>query len=143
MFASGSVAVHLSPEKRSQYMIIGSTAAVFVLGALTQLLPYYAGIDLLGASFSQAKPFEFNVLFPYGVAAALFGTILPPVMFTKGFPAVGIGMGSILSSMELPFAMLTAYLVLGDAITPLQLLGAATIFAAILMLNYRAAFGKK
>jgi hypothetical protein len=40
-----------------------------------------------------------------GVVLALFGTIIPPLLMNAGFPLTGIGLGSIVSALELPVSV--------------------------------------
>ena len=58
-------------------------------------------------------------------------------MLNKGFPVVGIGLGSIISSVELPFATLVAFLLLGERIGVPQMIGIGIILGAVFVLNYR------
>ncbi|MEZ2337249.1 EamA family transporter [Mucilaginibacter sp. RCC_168] len=62
---------------------------------------------------------------------ALFGTILPPLLFTKGLPKTGIGLGSIVSSVEIPESILFAHFILNESVTPIQWVGVALIIMAL------------
>lgn len=135
--ASGVIAPHLAPVKRSQFMLYGGAAVVAIFVFLTQIGPYYLHLNLVGDSFAQAKPFDFRILFSYGLLLSLFGMIVPPFMLNKGFPITGVGLGSIISSVELPFAAAFAYVLLGEALQPLQMLGIAIIITAVCLVNYR------
>lgn len=136
--ATGSVAPHLHPVKRSQFMLYGGSMVVVTFVVLSQIMPYHFGLNLLGEEFTRAKAFNFDILFSYGLLLALFGTILPPIVLNRGFPITGVALGSIISSIELPFAMLIASLLLNESITPLQGLGVAVILMSVLILNLRA-----
>jgi hypothetical protein len=46
-----------------------------------------------------------------GVVLALFGTIIPPLLMNAGFPT-GIGLGSIVSALELPVSVTMAFVLL-------------------------------
>lgn len=123
LFASSRVAAHLSPLQRGQYMVRG--------GALLVAMAF----GVLGLLQQPHGPFQFQIFASYGLFLALFGTIIPPLMLNRGFPVVGVGLGSILSSVELPFAMMMAYLLLGEKINLTQGLGVALILGAIVLIN--------
>jgi hypothetical protein len=43
-----------------------------------------------------------------GVVLALFEPIIPPLLMNAGFPLTGIGLGSIVSALELPVSVTMA-----------------------------------
>lgn len=71
----------------------------------------------------------------WGSILALFGTVLPPLLFTAGIPRTGIGVGSIISSVEIPVSILSASLVLQDKIVPLQWIGVLVILLSVIIVN--------
>jgi drug/metabolite transporter (DMT)-like permease len=137
MFATSTVAPHLPPVKRSQFMLYSGTLIVLLFGLLTQILPYYFNVHLVGEEFIRNQPFNPNIFLTYGLIVAIFGTIIPPIMLNKGFPVVGVGLGSIVSSVELPFAVTIAFTFLNETVIGKQWLGVAIIIIAIVLLNYR------
>ncbi|HEX7673822.1 MAG TPA: DMT family transporter [Bdellovibrio sp.] len=143
MMSTGSVASHLPSVKRSQFMLFGGGLVVLVFAFMTQLGPRYFGIEILSSDFIQNKPFEFSIFWTYGLFVAVFGTILPPIMLNKGFPITGVALGSIISSMELPFATLIAFALLGEHIGRVQLLGVGLILFSVFLLNYRMILKEK
>ncbi|QLY26564.1 DMT family transporter [Bdellovibrio sp. KM01] len=132
-----SVASHLHPIKRSQIMMYGACIVVGLFGFLTQLGPYYLNVNLIGEEFIRNQPFNFSIFMSYGLIIAIFGTVIPPIMLNKGFPIVGVGLGSIISAVELPFAMTISFLVLNESVVSTQWLGAMVIIMAIVLLNYK------
>jgi drug/metabolite transporter (DMT)-like permease len=54
-----------------------------------------------------------------------------------GFPLCGIGLGSIVSSAELPVSVLMAYMFLHERVTAIQWLGILLIILAIIIMNLR------
>ena len=66
---------------------------------------------------------------------ALFGTIIPPMLLNAGFPLTGIGLGSIVSALELPVSVMMAYTLLNEKVDPLQWFGIALIILAIIIMN--------
>ncbi|MFT9846717.1 EamA family transporter [Aneurinibacillus sp. REN35] len=122
LFFSGKVAVHVSPWARSSLMITGSTILVFLLFMhdIPTVLPLQGDLLTIAAGVS------------------LFGAVLPPLFFAVGIPLVSGGVANILTSIELPIAILSASIILSEAVTPLQWVGTAIILLAI-ALNERGA----
>ncbi len=143
LMSSSRVATHLPPIKRSQFMLYGGAIAVAIFAFLTQLGPYYFNLHLVSSEFIKSAPFHFNIFLTYGLIVAIFGTIIPPIMLNIGFPVVGVGLGSILSSIELPFANIIAFLILGEHVNGMQWMGVMIIISAIFMLNYKLIFQTK
>ena len=137
LFTSNSVAAHLPPVKRSQFMIYGGSLVVIIFGFLTQIGPYYFNVQLIGSQFIQSQPLNISILLTYGLFLSVFGTVIPPLMLNRGFPIVGVGLGSILASLELPCAMLVAFLLLGERMAALQWVGVVAILGAVVLLNYK------
>ncbi|WP_413587099.1 EamA family transporter [Bdellovibrio sp. HCB274] len=134
-----SVAAHLHPIKRSQIMLYGACLMVGIFGFLTQVGPYYFDVHWVSEEFTRNQAFNFSIFLNYGLVIAVFGTVIPPIMLNKGFPIVGVGLGSIVSAVELPFAMTISYLVLNETVVGTQWLGALIIISAIVLLNYKMA----
>jgi drug/metabolite transporter (DMT)-like permease len=68
---------------------------------------------------------------------ALFGTIIPPIFLNKGFPLAGIGIGSILVSLEIPVSVGMAVWLLNEEVNLFQIIGIALILLGILVLNLK------
>ncbi|MEG0984394.1 EamA family transporter, partial [Algoriella sp.] len=66
---------------------------------------------------------------------SLFGTVLPPILLNKGFPHTGLGLGSIVSSLELPVSVTLAWIVIPETVLPIQWTGIAIIIFAIIISN--------
>lgn len=137
LYSTSSVANHLNPITRSRYMLYGGAIVVALFTVLAQVAPYYLNIHILSEGFVFNQPFDANIFKYYGLIVAVFGTVIPPIMLNKGFPIVGVGLGSILSSIELPVAMTISFLFLGEIVTLVQWLGVGIILSAIVLLNYR------
>lgn len=118
MFTANKVALGISSAQRSLYMLLGGAILVFGFGILT-----------------QTTPFNFGIFTKWGIVLALFGTIIPPMLLNAGFPKTGIGLGSIVSSLELPVSVTMAYFILNEEVTLLQWLGIALIIMAIVIMN--------
>jgi drug/metabolite transporter (DMT)-like permease len=135
--STSRVANHMNPIERSKFMLYGGCIIVATFAFLTQIGPFYLGLNLINEEFIFNQSFNANIFISYGFIVTIFGTVIPPIMLNKGFPIVGVGLGSILSSIELPVAMVIAFLFLGEIVNGLQWVGVVTILSAIILLNYR------
>lgn len=118
MFTSNRVATHLSSAQRSLYMLLGGALIVFAF-----------------AAYTWTGTFNTSIFLRWGLVLAVFGTIIPPMLLNAGFPHTGIGLGSIVSSLELPVSVMMAYILLGEDVNALQWTGIALIIAAIVIMN--------
>jgi drug/metabolite transporter (DMT)-like permease len=73
----------------------------------------------------------------YFVYLALFATIIPFGLFAVGLGRVGPTIGSMTAMLEPVIASAAAFLLLGEAMAPLQILGGALILAAVVLLQVR------
>lgn len=118
MFTANRIALGISSAQRSLYMLLGGAVVVFMFALLT-----------------QNTPFNFEIFLKWGIILALFGTIIPPMLLNAGFPQTGIGLGSIVSSLELPVSVLMAYFLLNENVNPTQWTGIMLIILAICIMN--------
>ncbi|WP_432223006.1 EamA family transporter [Flavobacterium sp. TMP13] len=120
MFTANRVATEISSAQRSLFMLLGGAVIVFTFAAVTQI-----------------SPFNLEIFAKWGIILALFGTIIPPMLMNAGFPLTGIGLGSIVSALELPISVLMAYILLNEQVVFLQWLGIVLIILAIVLMNIR------
>jgi drug/metabolite transporter (DMT)-like permease len=120
MFTANKVALEISSAQRSLFMLLGGAVIVLFFALLTQV-----------------TPFNFEIFAKWGILLALFGTIIPPMLLNAGFPHTGIGLGSIVSSLELPVSVLMAYFILHEKVTELQWFGIVLIILAIVIMNVK------
>lgn len=66
---------------------------------------------------------------------ALFATIIPFGLFTIGLGRVGPTIGTMTAMLEPVVASAAAFLLLGEAMAPMQILGGALILTAVLLLQ--------
>lgn len=118
MYAANKVATSVSSAERSLYMLLGGAVVV-----------------LFFALFTQHTPFNFDIFYKWGIVIALFGTIIPPMLLNAGFPLTGIGLGSIVSALELPVSVMMAYVLLNETVVFSQWIGIVLIILAIVMMN--------
>ncbi|MGM8216576.1 EamA family transporter [Bacillaceae bacterium W0354] len=112
---SGKVAVNVDPWTRTSIMVTGSMILVLIL-------------------FMREVPSVLNFdtkLMTIALGASLFGAVLPPLFFAIGAPLISGSMANILTSFELPVAILSASIILSEIITPSQWLGTIIIILAI------------
>jgi drug/metabolite transporter (DMT)-like permease len=120
MFAANKVALSISSVQRSLYMLLGGIIVVLVF-----------------ALFTQKTPFNYDIFYKWGILIALFGTIIPPILMNSGFPQTGIGLGSIVSSLELPVSVTMAYFLLHEQVLLVQWFGIILIITAIVLMNIK------
>lgn len=118
MFAANRVATTISSAQRSLYMLLGGAVIVFFFALAT-----------------QHTSFQFDIFFKWGILLALFGTVIPPMLMNAGFPLTGIGLGSIVSALELPVSVLMAFFILNETVVFSQWMGIVLIIFAIVMMN--------
>ncbi len=124
MFTANKVAIEISSEQRSLYMLLGGSVIVFIFSA-----------------FTQVGALNFEIYKNYGLFLALFGTIIPPILLNAGFPKTGLGLGSIVASLELPVSVLMAFLILNEKVVIWQWFGILLIIFAVIIMNIN--FSKK
>lgn len=124
MFTANKVALENSSAQRSLYMLFGGAVVVFAFSV-----------------FSQVGALNFEIFKNYGLFLALFGTIIPPILLNAGFPKTGLGLGSIVASLELPVSVLMAFLLLNEKVVFWQWCGILLIILAIIIMNLN--FSKK
>ncbi len=121
MFTANKIAIGVSSAQRSLFMLLGGAVIVLIFALAT-----------------QHTPWNLSIFYKWGIVLALFGTVIPPLLLNAGFPKTGIGLGSIVSSVELPVSVSMAYFLLSETVTWLQWLGIVIILGAIVLLNIRA-----
>lgn len=118
MFTANRVATEISSAQRSLYMLLGGAIIVFSFALAT-----------------QNTPFDFSIFVKWGIILSLFGTIIPPMLMNAGFPLTGIGLGSIVSALELPVSVMMAFILLHEKVVFLQWIGILLIILAIIIMN--------
>jgi len=85
-------------------------------------------------------------LWVYGLLLGVFGMIIPVFLFTIAVPKVGLGMSSILSSIELPIAVMVSVILLSETVSTLQIVGIAIIILGMslpILLSRKGRLAKK
>jgi drug/metabolite transporter (DMT)-like permease len=118
MYSTNQLEIHFPPLKRSLFMILG--------GLIVILFVFHKSVN---------PQFSGSIFFSWGLVLALFGTILPPLLFTRGMPLTGIGLGAILASIELPIAVIMACILLNEQVLISQWIGVTLILSAVIWMN--------
>lgn len=126
LFFSGKTAPRLSPWQRSPIMVTGSCLLILFL-----FPPVYLTAENLAAGLGWV-----------GIASGLLGAVIPPICLAAGTPHLKPGTVTILSSVELPTAVLGAWLIIHETVLPKQWLGIVLILAAI-ALHEKAEIGER
>ncbi|UUC45801.1 DMT family transporter [Flavobacterium cerinum] len=123
---------------------ISYTISIYSSSTIEKQLPNYTrslylvmgGLILISVFWNYTIPGNISVNAIYwGALLAIFGTILPPLFFTAGIPKTGIGIGSIISSIEIPVSVFAAHLVLQENISGIQWIGILIILISVILVN--------
>lgn len=140
MFTSNTLVTHIPVLRKSLIMLCGGAVIVFIYLFFAQIGPLH--FDVLKSLYlnftdntAHIKPFDYSIFYTYGFILALFGTIIPPTLFNLGFPKTGLGLGSIISSLELPVSVTMAFILLGEQVILIQWMGILLILFAIVLMN--------
>jgi len=120
MYSSNNIALHFPPKKRSLYMILGGLVIISFV--------FHSSLN---------RGFSHEIFLRWGLLLSLFGTVVPPLLFTRGMPLIGMGLGAIIASIEIPVAVLMASIWLREPVTLLQWLGVILILFAVILMNIR------
>ncbi|QMU08823.1 MULTISPECIES: EamA family transporter [Lactobacillaceae] len=71
----------------------------------------------------------------WGFWIALFSMVFPLVAYSIFMPHLELGIGPILSSLELPSSIVVAFVILGETVSGLQIFGVLVIIAAVIIPN--------
>jgi drug/metabolite transporter (DMT)-like permease len=119
----------------SVYILVGSriiphaSAIAASTTVITAAAVVYIGIVAVrGPTFPQTFSGWVDIF-----AIALVSTVLPIVTFLAGLERVGPTKASTLSTFEPVMSVMLAILILGETISPLQVLGGALILAAVIV----------
>lgn len=118
--ANGRIDKDVRWQSKSTLIMLGSAITILVINSRTIITDNHFGGEFL-----------LWVLF-----LAIIGTTIPTALFAVGIPRIGAGVSSILMTIELPVAVLCAYIVLGENISLPQIAGIIIMLAAISVMNY-------
>lgn len=127
IFLSSSVEKDTPVVQKSALFTTGGMITVFILSPPTGLLQLPVLMEIA----------------PYGFYLGLLGVVLPPILFTIGMPHVGPGLGTILTSSELPIAVILSSIVLSEHVSMSQWIGVVLILGGIVAGNLKISHTKK
>ena len=122
IYASAHIVKEIDSLQRSFYLSTGGFICV----------AFFVIFESFGSSF------DWEIFNFWGLLLALFGTILPPVLFAYGMPKVGVSTGTILGALELPVSVGCAYIFLNEELSFLNLIGLCLILGAVILVNVKA-----
>jgi drug/metabolite transporter (DMT)-like permease len=114
-FLTGFLPLNLDPIAKSAVMSTSSLVFVILLQA-PAIIDWNINGSLIG----------------WGVLLGFLGTALPFFCFNYGIPKIGSNLASLLGAMELPVAVIAAYLLLDEPLTGWQGAGIGLIIAGIM-----------
>lgn len=120
MYSSNNIELDSPPLRRSLFMILG--------GFIVIALIFHSSMN---------SHFSTGIFMRWGIVLSLFGTILPPLLFTRGMPLTGMGLGAIIASVEIPVSILVAYIWLQEPVDFIQWMGVILILFAVVLMNIR------
>lgn len=123
LFTGDKVQTELHPLMKSAVMLTAGLAAVYVIYPPTVLSG--AGVDT-------------GTLLLWGLALGFMGQVIPTLCFLVGIPMVGASLAALLGSMELPAAIIGAFLILGEQVDWPQWVGMFLILGGILISERKA-----
>lgn len=123
ILANDRMNTSVKPLAKSAMIMMGSTIGLVVLTASSLIAHHHFDLQLL----------------KWGVFLALFGTIIPPVLFAIGIPKVGATNSSIIMSAEFPVAVLCSYFVLDEKKDMIQWIGVIMMLLAIIGMKLKKA----
>ena len=133
------VAAGLGTAFAFAFYILASRVALKTMSAWTLLAYAYLSASLAWAFvvppwriFSQ--PYDAGTWWAF-VAIATIGTALPFGLFISGLKFLPPTQASIVSMLEPVVATLAAYIILGETLLPLQILGGGLVLAAVVMVE--------
>lgn len=121
VFLSSAVEKDTPAVQKSALFTTGGMITVFILNPPTGLFQLPVLMEIA----------------PYGLYLGLLGVVLPPILFTIGMPHIGPGLGTILTSSELPIAVILSSIVLSEHVSTLQWFGVVFILGGIVVGNLK------
>lgn len=129
IYLSGKIGADVPPIQKSALLTTGGFATVILI--FSSQVNFSLSMDtVLGVA-------------PFGLILGFFGVFLPPILFSIGMPRVGGGVGTILTSSELPVAVVMSTLVLNEVVYVSQWLGVILILLGIAVGNGLLLFNRR
>ncbi|WP_225352839.1 EamA family transporter [Lentilactobacillus parafarraginis] len=82
------------------------------------------------------RPLQFSAgALHWGAITAFFAMVLPLTCFSFFMPHLSLGIGPIISSLELPASVIFAFILLDETVTGVQIIGVTLIILAVIITN--------
>lgn len=120
IISTNKVALDVPTTTRSKWMAVGALIIV-LLAVFPQLF----------------NAFRWDILYGWGIFFGVFGAFIPALLLNYGMPKVNLGVGAIVSSIELPVAVSLAYILLGEKVNIYQWIGILLILIAVIGMNIK------
>ncbi|MEW9702545.1 DMT family transporter [Paenibacillus sp. SI8] len=121
LFATGQVKSSLPPLMNSAVMLTAAMLVMFILYPPTVFFQENGGNLLL-----------------WGLLLGFLGQVVPTISFNMGIPRIGSTLAAMLGSVELPVAVIAAFLILGESVQGMQWLGMGFILVGIIISEYKS-----
>lgn len=118
--ANGQCGHNVRWEAKSMAIMLGSSITIFAINA-----PRIIEGEYVNGEFAL-----------WIMLLAVAGTTVPTALFAAGIPKIGAPLSSILMTVELPVAVICAWLILGENMTAVQIAGVVLLLTAIVVMNY-------
>ena len=118
--ANGQCGHNVRWEAKSMAIMLGSSITTFAINA-----PKITKGEYMNGEFAL-----------WIMLLAVAGTTVPTALFAAGIPKIGVPLSSILMTVELPVAVVCAWLILGENMTAVQIAGVVLLLTAIAVMNY-------
>lgn len=118
--ANGQCGHNVRWEAKSMAIMLGSSITIFAINA-----PRITEGEYMNGEFAL-----------WILLLAVAGTTVPTALFAAGIPKIGAPLSSILMTVELPVAVVCAWLILKENMTAVQIAGAILLLSAIAVMNY-------
>ena len=118
IYFSGFLVVNKSPERRTLYLGIGCLLMVSLI---------------YGYSFIQH--FDARILWKWGIVLGLTAMVIPPLLYIRGMPVLGVGLSSVITCLQIPASAIFAWWILHEQVNGYQWWGIILIVAGIAGMN--------
>lgn len=125
--ANSRIAKEVPALKKSAIMMTGSTIGIMIVNAQYLVVGGHYDLNLL----------------KWALFLALFGTIIPPLLLSRGIPKVGAGISAIIMTAELPVAIICSNIILKEPLGPAKLIGVTIMLMAMVLMNIKVDFRQR
>ncbi|MFD0695743.1 DMT family transporter [Paenibacillus sp. GCM10027628] len=120
LFFTGQVKSSLPPLMNSAVMLTAAMPIMYILYPPNVFVQEHGGSLML-----------------WGLLLGLLGQVVPTISFNMGIPRIGSTLAAMLGSVELPVAVVAAFLIIGEPVYGLQWLGMGLILGGIMISEYK------